>query len=211
MNITLPDLSRLQALRAHSAETSETLSTYRSRLSTLTDRHANGTAPQAVSAFNLFQTPPQIAARLLHMLKPQSGESLLEPSAGLGRLLSEAEPYGLALTAIEFAPQCSRCLSFRFPNATHLQRDFLTVSPSETGLFDMVAMNPPFHMRADIDHVFHALSFLKPGGRLAAICMDTPHRQEAFRGRGFQWHSLPANAFAKEGTKVSTAIITVTN
>ena len=33
-------------------------------------------------------------------------------------------------------------------------------------------MNPPFENGRDIDHVTHALSLLKPGGRLVAIMSE---------------------------------------
>src|SRR5207245_11261486 len=38
--------------------------------------------------------------------------------------------------------------------------------------FDRVAMNPPFEHGQDIDHVRHALSMLKPGGRIVATMRE---------------------------------------
>ena len=41
-------------------------------------------------------------------------------------------------------------------------------------------LNPPFHLRADIRHVLHAMQFLKPGGKLAA-----PRRLPGLKQIGF--------------------------
>jgi cyclopropane-fatty-acyl-phospholipid synthase len=44
--------------------------------------------------------------------------------------------------------------------------------------FDYVAMNPPFSGQCDVDHVYHAWKFLKPGGRLFVHIFthrDTPY------------------------------------
>lgn len=88
--------------------------------------------------------------------------------------------------------------------------DFLETTPAELGTFDAVAMNPPFHMRADVAHIRHALTFLKPGGRLAALCMDTHHRAEALRPLADTWERLPAGSFRAEGTGIDAVLLTIT-
>ena len=70
-------------------------------------------------------------------------------------------------------------------------------------------MNPPFHLRADIRHILHALKFLKPGGILAALCLDTPHREAALKPLSATWEKLPAGTFGKEGTHVATVLLTI--
>jgi 16S rRNA G1207 methylase RsmC len=90
-----------------------------------------------------------------------------------------------------------------------LQRDFLTCSPTELGEFDAVAMNPPFHMRSDIKHIQHALTFLKPGGILAALCLDTHHRETALKPLSSSWERVEAGTFGKEGTQVQTILMTI--
>lgn len=169
--------------------------------------YANRAAPVAVSAFQLFQTPPAIAARLVALLRLTGpGARILEPSAGLGRIL-DALPEGLDLHAVEISPDCSRVLA---PRRLKLHtRDFLTTTPEELGTFDAVAMNPPFHMRADIRHIRHALRFLRPRGRLAAICMDTPQRLEALRPQAEEWHPLPPGTFKDEGTQTATVLLSI--
>ena len=53
----------------------------------LARRHEEGTAPKAVSAWQLFPTPPEIAAQMVTLAGIEPGHRVLEPSAGTGRLL----------------------------------------------------------------------------------------------------------------------------
>lgn len=181
------------------------------RFAALAARKENGTAPRAVSAFQLFQTPPELAVRLVGSLDLHRNLRVLEPSAGLGRILDAiAKTSAWDVTAVEMAAPCAAEL-FRQerPEVRLLQRDFLTCTVAELGLFDAVAMNPPFHMRADIRHILHARQFLKPGGKLAALCFDTASRAKALRHLSATWEPLPAGLFAKEGTSVATVLLTM--
>ncbi len=83
-----------------------TLDALRPRFNTLANRHENGTAPRAVSAFQLFQTPPNLARQLVAASDVRPGMRVLEPSVGLGRILDEL-PTGCDVTAIDIAPQCA--------------------------------------------------------------------------------------------------------
>lgn len=74
-------------------------------------------------------------------------------------------------------------------------------------LFDRVIMNPPFENGSDIKHIRHALSFLKPGGRLVAICAAGPRQREAFQSEAEEWIDLPAGSFKSQGTDVNTAVV----
>ncbi len=113
------------------------------------------------------------------------------------------------VVAVEVAPQIAgELFKQNREGVTLLQRDFLTCTPAELGAFDRVVMNPPFHMRADVRHILHALTFLKPGGRLAALCLDTQQRADALRHLSASWEELPETTFAKEGTRVRTVLAT---
>lgn len=207
------DLSRLQNLRMAGAQRGLDLAETRARFERLKGRHENGTAPQAVVAHQLFQTPPALAAELVGLLGESVTGRVLEPSAGLGRILDALAPCNPSgVVAIEKAPDCCGAL-YRQERAgvQILQRDFLEVSPEETGLFDAVAMNPPFTMRADIRHILHALRFLKPGGRLAALCMDTPQREAALKPLASVWRKVPPGTFSKEGTGVGCVLLMIEN
>ncbi len=199
--------NRLHALRMENDAKGFEMDEMRPRFERLANRHENGASPRAVSAYQLFQTPKDLAARLVALLG--APVRALEPSAGLGRLL---DALTCETVAIESAPQlCAELFRQERPNVRLMQRDFLTVQPSETGLFDSVAMNPPFHMRSDIAHIEHALTFLAPGGTLAALCLDTQHREKAFRHRSATWEKIPAGEFKTEGTNVACVLLSILN
>lgn len=202
---------RLHALRMENDAARFAQEEIKPRFDRMAGRFENGTAPRAVVAPQLFQTPKDIAAQLVEMLAPKRGARILEPSAGLGRILDALQPFAPSeVVAVEIAAACAGEL-FRQERAgvTILQRDFLKVTPAETGLFDAVAMNPPFTMRADVRHIWHAWDFLKPGGRLAAICFDTEARRAEFRELAQEWRALPPGTFRESGTSVPVAVFTM--
>lgn len=94
--------------------------------------------------------------------------------------------------------------------------DFLQVTPEP--IYDRVVMNPPFDRERDIDHIMHALDFLKPDGCLVAIMSAGTEFREtrkavAFRAlmekMGACWGDLPAGSFAEVGTYVNTIMLRV--
>ena len=207
-----PDtFNRLHHLRMENTAAGYAMQEQRPRFDRIAGRHDNGTAPRAVVAHQLFQTPPEVAARLVALLGDNVRGRVLEPSAGLGRILDALAPFApVATVAVEMAAACAGEL-FRQERAgvRILQRDFLTVTPEETGLFDAVAMNPPFTMRSDVRHILHARRFLAPGGRLAAVCMAGPHRERDLRPLAATWEELPPGTFKNEGTAVGAVLLTI--
>lgn len=203
------DLSRLHSLRMDTTEAGYRMDDMRGRFDKLRDRHANGTAPRAVSAFQLFQTPENLADRMVGLAGIGPGHAVLEPSAGLGRLLRPILATGPAsVHACEIDKELAGELFHTFPGVSLTQGDFLA---REFPTVDRIVMNPPFHMRADVRHVRHALSFLRPGGVLVGLCLDTRHRADALRDLADHWEPVPAGAFRAEGTGVATVLFRITN
>lgn len=206
-----PDLSRLLSLRAEHGLSSQAITAAAPRFNRIAQRHENGTAPRAVSSFQLFQTPASLASRMVELAGDRASLCVLEPSAGLGRILDALAPCNPAeLVAVELAQQCADELRRR-GGLRVVQRDFLTVEPAELGQFDCIVMNPPFHLRADIRHILHAMKFLLPNGVLVALCMDTSHREKALRPLASTWEQIPAGAFKESNTEVPTVLLTIHN
>ena len=208
----LSPFHRLQKLRMENDEAKYRMEAMRPRFDTIANRHTNGTAPQAISAFQLFQTPIETAQSLVALLYLKGGEKILEPSAGLGRIIDALLPHNPShITAIEISPACAGELYRKnYPNFTLKVTDFLSVQPpTPEHLFDAVAMNPPFKNNADIKHILHALRFLKPNGTLSAICLDTHHRKTAFEHMATTWEPLPRGTFKEEGTNVPTVLLSI--
>lgn len=212
MKIQLPNLSRLHELREDTRAAGASMDAQRARFHRIENRHENGTAPRAVTAYQLFQTPPEVADRLCRLLDLQPGARILEPSAGLGRLIDAAHLFKPSeIVAIEKAQTVAEELRSQGREAVRvIESDFLTVEPGDLGSFDAVIMNPPFHMRDDIRHIEHARTFLKFGGKLAAVCMDTEHRRQRLQPEAIDWIPLGADAFKSAGTAVPTVLCTFT-
>lgn len=203
-------IHRLHNLRMANDAASYAMDEMRPRFDRMKNRHDNGTAPRAVVVSQLFQTPPAVAKLMVSMLWLKPGARVLEPSAGLGRIL-DALPTDCDVTAVDIAPECTGEL-FRQnrDRVTIKQRDFLSLTPAELGLFDAVAMNPPFTMRSDIKHILHARKFLKPHGQLIALCLSGPFQHAQLKPLADSWIELPAGSFKSSGTNVNVAMLTLT-
>lgn len=113
-----------------------------------------------------FPTPSKLAGDLVKKAQIEDGHSVLEPSAGLGHLaqaILEAHP-DTDLQCVEYYQPLAEALELKGLNALH--GDFLQITDR---VYDRIVMNPPFENLADIEHVRHAWTLLKPGGRLVAI------------------------------------------
>ena len=71
-------------------------------------------------------------------------------------------------------------------------------------------MSPPFKNGEDIKHINHALTFLRPGGRLVALCANGPRQKKAFMDIAEHWEELPADSFKEAGTRVNVALMVLT-
>lgn len=165
-------------------------------------------------AFNFFPTPLGIVRKLLDAADVHSGMACLEPSAGMGAIAGELAKCTKSVKCFELMPD----------NAQHLRDlgydvaeiDFLCAEPSP--VYDRVVMNPPFAKQADIKHVVHALSFLKPGGLLVAVMsagvtFRSDRRTVDFRAlveeRGGYIEALLDGAFKESGTMVRTVMVVI--
>jgi len=168
--------------------------------------------PVIATGFNLFQTPEPIAARMAAILAERVGDGaqILEPSAGLGRLIN-AWQLRAEWVAVEEARECinSICKMLKKAKPDLKHRDFLESSPKELGKFDGVIMNPPFQRGRDIKHIQHARSFLKPGGRLVGLCYNGVKQNKILRPTVDQWEVLEDGSFKSEGTSASVALFTI--
>jgi len=171
-----------------------------------------GGGPVIATGFNLFQTPEPIAAKMAEILAERVGENarILEPSAGLGRLIN-AWQLRAEWIAVEEAQECINSISKMLKKAKPdlKQADFLTSSPAELGQFDGIIMNPPFQRGRDIKHIQHATDFLKPGGRLVGLCFNGVKQNKVLRPMVDRWEVLEEGSFKSEGTGASVAMFTI--
>ncbi len=131
--------------------------------------HETGVVVHRQNVLQAFYTPAALADRLVELADPQPNDRVLEPSCGAGALIHALirrvptlivhQAYDIDSTALGKAP-ISFCAAAKVA-------DFLTVESDP--IYDVVVMNPPFAKDQDIEHVEHAWTFVRPGGRLVSI------------------------------------------
>jgi protein-L-isoaspartate O-methyltransferase len=171
---------------------------------------------QVMSAPQLFPTPPELADRMVELADIQPGDRVLEPSVGMGniaRAVFSSAPVHIVAVEINSRVLESFTASYRSWQNSRIETvcgDFLEQN-GNLGLFDRVLMNPPFAGGADIKHIRHAMHFLKPGGRLVAICANGPRQNETLRPiveeHGGDWEELPPDTFKESGTGVNAVLL----
>jgi len=168
-----------------------------------------------------FPTPPAVVERIIDkagMWRAGNEEPLrvLEPSAGEGAIALAALECGANVVCVEVNGE--RALKLSALEVEVFHEDFLTSMRGKLGQFDRVLMNPPFDGERDIDHVWYALKFLKPGGCLVAVMsarveFSQTRKGIAFRAdveaRGGSFHDLPAESFKESGTLVNTVLLVI--
>lgn len=159
-----------------------------------------------------FASPPAAAQSVIDLAGIEPGMLTLEPSVGEAAIALLAQAEGAIVTAYEIDPKrayhASELLSIEVAVC-----DFLTVTPDPK--FDRIVMNPPFAQRADVNHVLHAIKFLKPGGRLvsimsAGILFRTDALTTSLRDQLDYYEALPDDSFKASGTSVRTAVVVYT-
>ncbi len=179
--------------------------------------------------YGAFWSPPAVVERLLEEAGIQPSYlmadhhrrpilSVLEPSAGSGNIARAVANNGHSVDCVEIQETHIDALRRAITIGVVRCADFLDMQPAVMGLYDRVIMNPPFDRGLDIDHVNHALKFLKPGGLLVAVMSaGVEFREdkktvaframiERFRGR---ITDLPPGSFQESGTMVNTCLVRV--
>lgn len=168
--------------------------------------------------FGFFETPDAIASQLLDEADVQPGHKILEPSAGRGALVRRVAEIAEVVDCYEVQAKHVAYLRAAFAGLPVLaeEADFLAVTPIP--LYDRVVMNPPFAKRQDIEHVLHALKFLKRGGVLgsvmsAGVRFRQDRKAQEFRAvvdaSGGYIEDLPEGSFVESGTNVRTVVAVI--
>lgn len=201
----MKDLSRLLKLKEENDHAGALMSAERGRFQRL-----KGETVRTVTAFNLFQTPEHIADKMMEYLPTLNSDSvILEPSAGLGRIYKAIRKAGHnnKIILVENSADCMKEL-YDLTNGDDVelvQRDFLTYS----GAVDAVIMNPPFKMGLDIKHIMHALTLLKDGGRLIALCYNGVKQNKHLKPIADHWEILPSGSFKESGTNADVVLLII--
>lgn len=173
--------------------------------------------------YGFFPTPPKAAATAFdHAALKRRGDDpllrVLEPSAGTGNLARLAAMEGHGVDCVEIQEPLANDLRMNPLYGKIYRADFLSMTPAVTGKYDRVLMNPPFDRERDIDHVVHALEFLKEDGVLVAIMSAGTEFRETKKAIAFRrimekrkgyFLDLPPGSFASVGTYVNTVVCVI--
>lgn len=158
-----------------------------------------------------FVTPKNIAQDMARRADIQGGESILEPSAGLGNIADNLPKKQTKV--IEQNYERRQLLADKGYDI--VGQDFL----EHTGKYDKIIMNPPFENMQDVVHIQHAYDLLKPGGKIVSIMGESPFFRTDKKAVMFRdWlesvggtsEKLPLGAFKESGTGVSSRIVEIT-
>jgi hypothetical protein len=219
-------IDRLKELQEENNQKLLEMITESGRFAALADRENNGLKPKAISSFNLFQTPENIADKMASMIPDflPNAPTILEPSAGLGRLYgaAKAKIKGGLYDLIDNSKDCTKELyNISGPGTRITEKDFLSVKPATGGngsliikeltwaFYDVVIMNPPFKMGRDIKHILHAVKFLHSEGILIALCYNGVKQNKVLKPIADTWEVLPKNSFKSEGTGAEVVLLTI--
>lgn len=180
----------------------------RSRINAL---RKDSSKARAISSFNLFQTPEDIADKMVSMAT--IGDVVLEPSVGLGRIYRAIRKVSSCqVIMVDNSPDCCREMYLateKDRKVSIYQRDFLTLPLGDIATPSCVIMNPPFKNGVDIRHILMAMQHLSSGGMLVALCANGPRQNERLKPFASHWEILPEKSFKSEGTGVSVALLTM--
>jgi len=172
---------------------------------------------KTVVAPQLFVTPPEIAEKMVDYADIEDGQQILEPSAGTGNIIDAIRlsmANGTSGRAVINAVEINQALCDRLKSIDCLEyvkcADFLECNGNLIK-FDRIIMNPPLVNGSDIKHINHALAFLRPGGRLVALCANGSRQRAAFMDIAEHWEDLPEKSFKDSGTNVNVALMVLTN
>jgi len=163
--------------------------------------------------YQFYQTPLELARRMVALADVRAGHRVLEPSAGKGAIL-KALPGGVHRTAVELNPAMVEVKALT--DGLHYA-DFLHCN-GELGTFDRIIANPPFRAGQDVDHVRHMFDLVNPGGMIVTVTSPawqyrTDRRHTDFRtwlqGVDNEVENLPEGTFNCSGTNVRSLLLTL--
>ncbi len=183
---------------------------------------ATGQYVNTKKEFEFFETPPELAERLVELAEVHVSHNILEPSAGQGAIvkairhlvgelpsITMVEPLDENLKSLNALRDkgCGSVHSMTFEDyCTALKkRDYM--------LLDRVIMNPPFQFA--IEHVKLAWDLLNSKGRLVAVMpagIEFREDKKHIEFRNFveengYMESIEQGTFKSSGTMVNTTLI----
>lgn len=186
------------------------------------DAQEKGEVVDKKKTYQFFETPKNVARKMVELADLKSEQIILEPSAGHGAIAEalaeydhEKPLYNMALIMVEIDPEKCKVLEEK-KIGNVLCEDFLGTFAEQYGEFPRILMNPPFTRGQDAEHVLHAYEkCLEYGGKLVSIMSAsvTFNKQKKYQKvrelieKNGEVIKLEPNAFKESGTNVNTVIV----
>ena len=146
-----------------------------------------------------YPTTEKLARIAVELAEPQDDDEFLEPEAGQGGIADHLPAE--RLTCVEIS--ALHCAVLKAKGYKTVCADFLSWNPGRT--FSKAVMNPPFSDGRALDHVQHAASLVRPGGRVVAILPASMRGKTLIDGWEHTWSEVYQGEF--KGTGVAVAIV----
>lgn len=167
---------------------------------------------------NLFETPDELAKRMVELAGIENNESCLEPSAGRGAILKHMVGKSNQIDAIEYSELNRGLLKTRVPSGYTLIHPFDNDFLHCTRKYRKIIANPPFSRNRDIKHIRHMYDCLFNGGRI--VTLSSRHWQLSTFSAEREFDSfiksvnasievLPSGTFKQSGTNIETLLIII--
>lgn len=169
--------------------------------------------------YQFFETPRDLADKVVELARIEPYMAVLEPSAGSGALLHAIARTGIltANVAVELDRKHEKSLNALAnldDESLYIGHDFMAFAVMDRWQFDRVVMNPPFTRQQDAQHIAAAYTLLKPGGRLVAVASAAVKFRDTEAYRWVRQHATeiidnPEGTFKASGTNVNTVIVVI--
>ena len=165
--------------------------------------------------FQFFETPKELALKMIGMAELEEDDLILEPSAGNGALSYYITKGKLYLNELN-----KKCFDRLVKDGYRGVRNEDFMKKNEWGYFNKIIMNPPFSRQQDIDHILKAFYHLKCEGILVSIVSESPFfrtNKKSIEFRKFlednnaETIKNPGGTFKSSGTMVNSRIIKIVN
>lgn len=164
--------------------------------------------------FQFFETPSELADKIVGLAEINENDTILEPSAGRGAIVSAIHKVLPNKTVDVFELMEINRSFLNKTNINLIGDDFLTCNKK----YDKIIANPPFSKNQDIDHIYKMHEQLNDGGRIVTIASNhwktCNNKKESFFRKWLDENNVEiininAGTFKESGTMVSSCIIII--
>lgn len=163
-----------------------------------------------------FETPEKIADKLVELAEIDNFQTILEPSAGRGRIIKSIQKFCSCQIDCCEINDINKLYLEKINNINYLCDDFLKLNTDK--LYSRIIANPPFAKNQDIEHIMKMYSLLKKDGILVSISSKHWENSNNKKEKEFKNFldlikaeiiNIDAGEFKESGTNISSNIIII--